>query len=107
MSVYPLDYSCNGPAIQNSEEQFYLNSILSCIFLALVLTPIFVKFHRVLLDKILETFQYFHHIQNIFKDYYHKYQQLQHLCPETSLNKQQAETRHLVQTDPQLQEYIK
>ena len=75
----------------------------------LFITPIFVKFQSTVSDKTLHILQYFQHIRNIcvaFKEYYHLYKQLQHLCQDTSSKEFQPEYVELEQTQPPSEEYI-
>ena len=109
--MYPPDYHCNGLAIHHRHpvEQFYLNSIISCFLVFLFITPIFVKFQCAILEKTLHILQYFQHIRNIcvaFKEYYHLYKQLQHLCEDSSSKQFQPKYVKLVQTEPPSEEYI-
>ena len=106
-NMYPLEYYCNGLAT-HSVEQFYLNSIVSCLFMFLFITPIFMKFQRTILEKTLYILQYFQHIRNIcivFKKYYDFYQQLQHLCRDTSPKELSSDYVKFKQIEPPSEEY--
>ena len=108
MSVYPLDYHCNGLAIKNHVEQYYFDNIILCILMFLCFSSIFVRFWDLLQTKVLRIFQYLQQLWNIantFKAYYSFYTQLQQLCQDTFHTDLPPRHETFEQTEPPSQEY--